>query len=167
MYSKNMLKYARLSIAVTLIAAALSSISLSLTLFTSGVEDGKLGILGYIIASVFWFGWVVVFFATRSTKKTLHKYREKLIAKGELKRQHPVGAISFSKQWKMLVLYGVIVLGLVLIITDMIFRYIPEAVVFPITSITVLSFAVHCVVDGKYYEVYKQIKESVKNETNH
>ncbi len=67
----------------------------------------------------------------------------------------------------MLILYGATVMGLVLIITDIIFDYIPETAMFPILSVTILSFTVHCVIDGKYYKAYKLIKESVNDDTKH
>lgn len=66
----------------------------------------------------------------------------------------------------MWILYGVVILGVGLMVTDIMFSYVPEMAMFPIISITILSFAVHCVVDGKYYKVYKLMKENVNNETN-
>ena len=162
----NLFKQSRISIVVTLIAAAVASCSLSLIPFTSGVEEGKSNIMAYMIAATFWIGLLLTFVATYITKRILGEYRKKLIADGRVASKQLIGLISFSKNWRMLVLYGITVLGGVLIITDIIFGYVPEAIMFPIISVTMLSFAVHCVVDGKYYKAYKQIKESVDNETN-
>ena len=166
MYSKNVLQEARLSIVITLVASALSSFSLSLIPLISGFGEGASNILAYIVAAVFWLGLLLTFAAAHSTKRTLFRLREKLISKGYIKRHNPVGALSFSSDWRMWIVYGTTILGLVLIITDIIFRYVPEIVMFPIISITILSFTTHCVLDGKYYKAYKLIKESVNNETN-
>ena len=166
MYSKHVLKDAKLSIVVTIVAAALSSFSLSLIPFTAGFEEGESNVIAYVIAAVFWIGLLLTFIAAHSTKRTLYRFREKLIMKGYITKHQPIGIVSFSKDWRMLILYGITILGLVLIVTDIIFGYVPETVMFPTISITILSFAVHCVVDGKYYKAYKLIKESVNNETN-
>ena len=166
MYSKHALKDARLSIVVTIVAAALSSFSLSLIPFTSGFEEGENNVISYIIAAVFWIGLLLAFIAAHSTKRTLYRFREKLIVKGYITKHQPIGIVSFSKDWRMWILYGTTLVGLVLIVTDIIFRYVPESVMFPIISVTILSFVVHCVFDGKYYKAYKLIKESVNNETN-
>ena len=166
MYSRNILSNARLSIIITVVSIALSSFSLSLIPYTSGFAEGEGNIIAYIIAAVFWIGLLLTFIAAHSTKRTLHRLREKLIIKGYIKKHQPIGIVSFSKDWRMWILYGTTMLGLVFIITDIIFGYVPEAIMFPIISVTILSFAVHCVFDGKYYKAYKLIKESVNNETN-
>ena len=164
---RGLLNNARLTIVVTLIAAALSSFSLSLIPFTSGFEEGESNVIAYVIAAVFWICLLLTLGAAYSTRKTLYRYRVRLIMNGYIRKHQPIGIISFSKDWRMLILYGVTVVGLVLIITDIIFDYVPETVMFPIISVTILSFTVHCVVDGKYYKAYKLIKESVNNETKH
>lgn len=166
MYSKHVLRDAKLSIAATFIAATLSSFSLSLIPFTMGFEEGKSNVIAYIIAVVFWLGLLLTFIAAYLTKRALCKSREKLIIKGQISKHQAIGLISFSKDWRMWILYGTTVLGLVLMITDIIIGYVPESVMFPIISVTILSFTVHCVIDGKYYKAYKLIKESVDNETH-
>lgn len=166
MHSEHILKDAKLSIYLTIVAAALSSFSLSFIPFTSGFKEGESNIVSYVIAAAFWIGLLVTFIAAHLTKRIMRRFGEKLIAEDNVAKHQPIGIISFSKDRRMWILYGVTFLGLVLIITDIIFGYIPEKVMFPTISVTILSFAVHCVVDGKYYKAYKQIKESVNNETN-
>ena len=166
MYIKNVLKDAKLSIVMTFVVATLSSFSLSFIPYTSGFVKDESNVIAYVIAAFFWIGLLLTFIAAHSTKRTLYKLREKLIAKGYITKHQPIGIVSFSKDWRMWILYGVTVLGSVLIITDIIFGYAPETLMFPIISVTILSFTVHCVVDGKYYKAYKLIKEIVNNETN-
>ena len=122
--------------------------------------------MAYIIAIVFWVGFLGSLIATYLTKRTLYRYGETLIRKGYIEKNQRIGIISFSKDWKMWILYGITMVGVVLIVTDIIFGYIPEKVMFPMISVTILSFAIHCVMDGKYYTVYKRMKEDVGNGTN-
>ena len=166
MYSRKILSNARLSMIITVISIALSSFSLSLIPYTWGFAEGEGNTIAYIIAAVFWIGLLIAFIAAYSTKRTLYKLREKLIINGCIEEHQSIGIVSFSMDWRMWTLYGTTMLGLVFIITDIIFGYVPEAIMFPIISVTILSFAVHCIFDGKYYKAYKLIKESVNNETN-
>ena len=166
MHSKHVFKDARLSIVATIVAVVLMSFPLSLMPFVSGIEEGKSNVIAYIVAAVFWVGLLLTFISAHATKRILYRSREKLIIKGCIAKNQPIGIISFSKDWRMWILYGITLLGLVLIITDIIIGYVPEKVMFPTISVTILSFAVHCVFDGKYYKAYKLIKESVNNETN-
>lgn len=163
---RNVLKEAKLTIVVTLVSAAIPGFCLTLIPFIVGIEEGKSNIVAYVIAAVFWISVLLTFVAAYVTKKTLLRFRKKLIIKGYVQEHQPIGAVSFSKDWRMWTLYGTTIIGLVLIVTDIIFKYVHETVMFPIISVTIWSFAVHCVVDGKYYKTYKLIKESVNNETN-
>lgn len=166
MQTKGILKKARTCIMVTVATACLSGLSLSVIPFVPVFEKGKSNVPAYLIAGVFWGGLIVALVAAHITKKTLRDAREKLIVKGQIKRYQLPGVFSFSGNWRMWIIYGIIVLGLVLIITDIVIGYISETLMFPIVSVTILLFTIHCVVDGKYYKVYKLIKEGVKNETN-
>ncbi len=165
--TKQCLKEARLLLVLTVIAAVFSSFSLSLIPLTSGIEEGKSNIIAYAIAITFWLGLVLMLAATQLTKRKLFRLRETVINKEFIRKRQLPGIISFAFNWKNIVLYAVTMLGVVLIITDILFSYVPEKIMFLVISLTILSFAVHCVIDGKCYKIYKLIKESVKNETNH
>lgn len=166
MYSKRVFNNAKYSFMATFAAIALSSFSLIAIPFTTGFEEGKISVIAYIFAAFFWIGLLLTFLAVYSTKRTLYSFREKLIKRGVITQHHTIGLVSFSRDWRMWILYGATVIGLLLMITDIIIGYVSTSIMFPIISITFLSFAVHCVVDGKYYKAYKLIKESVNNETN-
>lgn len=152
---------------LTLLAVAVLSISLCLLPLTNGIRENSSNVGAYVIASVFWLGLAVSVVSIFITKKSLCDYRRKMIEKDLIKEQKVPGIICFSFDKKRIILYSVVAVGLILIVTDIIFTYIPEIIMFPILSVTIMSFAVHCVIDGKYYKVYKQIKESVHNEANH
>lgn len=166
MNSRTVLRDAKLSIMVSLVSAAISSASLSLIPFIVGFEEGKNKVIAYVVAAIFWLGILLTMIASHFTKRTLKRYREKLIAHGCVKRHQPIGIFGFSKDWRMWVLYVLMIFGLTLIVSDIIFGYVPELIMFPVISVTILSFAVHCVVDGRNYKAYKLIKEIVNNETN-
>ena len=165
MYSRSVLKQARLTIVLTLVASAIASFSLSLIPFAFDAGDGGRNILSYIIAAVFWSGLMISFVAAVFTKKILHKQREQLISEGYVNEHELIGLLSFSKNRRMYILYVTTILGLVMIVLDIIIQYLPETVMLPVVSVTIFSFATHCVIDGKYYKAYKQIKEIIDNET--
>lgn len=166
MYSKRIFRNAKRSIMATFAAIALSSFSLIMIPFTMGFDEGEISAIAYIFAAFFWLGLLLTLLAAYSTKRTLYIFREKSIKNGLITKHHPIGLVSFSRDRRMWILYGMTIIGLVLMITDIIIGYVPTSIMFSIIAITFLTFAVHCVVDGKYYKAYKLIKESVNNETN-
>ena len=154
----NVLKKAKVSVTVTFLAMAVSSLSLSLIPFVAGTEEGNLNVMAYVIAAAFWVGLLLTLLAASSTKRTLCSLRKEWIVQGHIQKNEPIGIRSFSTDWRMLWLYGTTVVGLLLVVTDMMIGYVPEKIMFPIISVTILSFMVHCVVDGKYYKFYKRIQ---------
>lgn len=160
------LRESGLLLALMLIAAVFSSFSLSFIPLTYGDGEGKNNIIAYAIAIVFWLGLILMLITLQLMRKKLSVYREELSDEGIVINQQLPGIVNFSFQRRNIALYAVTAVGLCLIISDIIFNYISEVIMFPIISVTILSFAVHCVVDGKCYKVYKLIKESEKNETN-
>lgn len=166
MFERKKVNKAGAFIISALAFAAISSISLSLIPLTNGVEKEKDNTLAFIIASVFWGGLILMAISEILAAGTLRGYRAELIKKGYIKKHQQTGLISISKDPKMWVVYALFIVGLAVSITDIIIDYVPEVVMFPIVSLTVLSFAVHCIVDGKYFKAYRQIKEIMKNGKN-
>lgn len=166
MYNKRLLLESKRSILLTLIAALLSSLSLSLIPLSNGFEEGESHVLAYIIGVVFWLGFLIMLLSSHITKKKLARYREKLIANERMQKQR-VGIISFSKSWKMWILYGLVLIGIVLLLTDIVIGWLPEWVTLPLLSLTLAAFEIHCILDGKNFKTYQIIKEGAKNETTH
>lgn len=166
MLNQEILKRLNIWILVMMAASVMASCSLSLIPYTSGYEGGKSSIMAYLIAVLFWMGILIYLFGTYSVKRILRKYSERPLIKGATRKSKYPGIICFSVKKSSLFIYAVVVTGLILIVTDAVHTYIPETIVFPIISVTMLSFLIHCVVDGKAYRVYKLMKESVNNETN-
>ncbi len=118
-------------------------------------------ILGYVIAAVFWlflFSGTVLFWLA---KKRIRPYRRKLKSVGELSASRLPGVFRFSRRPLSLIMYGIILVGAVLIITDIIFSYVPSAVMFPILSVTLFAFALHCIVDSETYQVFLKYRKGM------
>lgn len=162
------MKNARLALLVTTIAVIISDIVLCLIPLTQNLENTQKSALIYIIASAFWLSWIIVGLCTVLLKKTLNPIYTRMIEKKVIETQKKPGIISFSiKRRQNLILYAAIAVGLILIITDILIGYTPEKIMFPILSLTVSMIVLHSVIDGKYYKVYKLLKENVKDDANH
>lgn len=167
MYNKRLLRETRRSILATLIAAMLSCLAIGLIPLSNGFEEGKDHTLAYIIGVVFWLGLLVALISSHITKKKLARYREKLVANKTLRERQRVGIFSFSKSWKMWILYALAAIGVALLLTDILLGWLPEWVTLPLLSLTMAVFELHCILDGKYFKTYQIIKEGAKNETAH
>ena len=156
-----MIKKARITLLITILSMTASSISLMFITLVSS-DKGMNNWMAYIIALTFWLGIVLAVVSTILTKIFLSKERQKLIDKEMIKKQVIPGIVYFDFKMNNIIIYSIMGIGLLLIVSDLFMNYIPEAIMFPVISITLISFSLHCVIDGKYYKVYKIIKESVK-----
>jgi len=161
------LKKAKITLFLTFISLIISGIALLLIPYLFNEAGTLNAVLAYVVAGCFWGGIAASLLFTLTTKKVLGHYYERLTQRNRIKSQSAPGILSFSLQLERMILYFVTAAGLILIITDILFGYIHERMMFTIVFITFLSFAIHCVIDGKYYKVYKMIKESVDYETSH
>jgi len=148
---------------ITVILFAVSFFSLSLIPFTDGLEEETQRMVSNIIAVLFYLGLIagVVFdiLANRQIRNSSKK-----TAKEILEKQKLPGVISFSTDKKNLILYGVLAIGIVIMISDIILNWVESYIMFPIISLTLFLFAVHCIIDGKNYKIYVKTKEGVGNE---
>ena len=140
-----------------LIAAALSLSAIPLI----QVREKSLGV--YLVAGVFWIGLLVGLAAYILASVKFRKYRNRAYERGLLKPQPLPGILTFRRDPLRLVLYAILALGLICIVSDIIARWIPESVMFPILSITVIALVLHCVLDGRDYQAYAKMKEGTKN----
>lgn len=163
MLMKNM-KKSRISLLMSVLSLLISAWSLSFIPLAEKTQESTGNLFGIIIATVFWVGFLVALFFTWQTKKLLKKYCEKLVNNKHLKEQKLPGILTFSSNWKMLMLYLLILIGMVFIVADIFWNFVSELIMFPIISITTSAFALHCVLDGKYFKTYNLIKESVNHE---
>ena len=152
---------AKWTILGTVAAAAVSGVALSLIVFTSGITEGGNNIGAYLIAATFWLSILAVIVFSFSTRRLLNKHYKELMRKQKIAQRVP-GVLHFSLKMPNIVIYAVTVVGVILMVTDIIFGYIAEAIMFPVVSITLVAFILHCVIDGKYYKVYQYMKGESK-----
>lgn len=114
-------------------------------------EQGQI-IMGYTVAILFWiflaFG---LLFAAQAGLS---------ISRSGVKKEHKLpGIISFSANAKHIIVYLVCGVGIALMLSDMIYDCISSRVMFPIISVTLFAFVIHCMVDGVNYKTFKKMKE--------
>lgn len=159
-------KYKKLIIA-EFVTFGLSALSLLAIPFLDLLSAKVQMVCGYIFAAAFWCSLIAGFILTKiiSNIKYIVKINYSSINFDE--NQKLPGIINFEIKPMKLVLYFLIVLGFVLMISDMFFQYINKFVMFPVISVTFYAFAVHSVIDGKSYKIYinanKHIKEGNEN----
>lgn len=161
------LKESKSAFTAAIASAAACSASLSVIPLVSGIGERGIPGAAYVIAIIFWAGLVSMFVAAGIARKVFLRYREDPMIGGNWPTNKMPGIFRFSLKGRNWILYAIALVGLILIVADIAFRFVPEVVMFPIISVTILSFAIHSIVDGKYYIVYKQIKERVNYEKSH
>lgn len=150
-----------LPIWLTIAAFAVSFFSLSIIPLSQHLNDTGQTISGYLIAAVFWLFLILGFLTVFFTKKRQQPVRRKLKTTGLLKAHQPPGIISFSRSPLTVTLYAVFLIGLIVMISDIVFHWASEYIMFPILSITLFAFMLHCVVDGENYKVYQVVKKGM------
>ena len=158
---KRLEKEVGMPIWLTMAAFAVSFFSLSAIPFTQHLTDTGQRISGYIIAGTFWLFFIIGLLIVFFTKRRQQTARRKLKSLGLLKAHQPPGIISFSISPLTVTIYLIFLLGLIVTISDIILRWVPGYIVFPVLSITLFAFMLHCVVDGESYKVYKVIKKGL------
>ena len=125
-------------------------------------------IIEYILAALFWLGLIfgIVFASmSRGIRRYTRRNPFRTFALAKKTGSHS-GIFSFGKDSIHITVYVVFTVGLVLIIANLIFGIISADVMFGVIAVTYYSFAVHCIIDGKNFKIYKKLKEGnryVKN----
>lgn len=135
-----------------------ASLSLSLLSLMPLLNDTAQIRLAYGVAITFWSGMV----AGCICLIRVDMLRKELKGRKKRRRWRPPGIVAFSIDKPHMVLYGGILLGLTLMVSDMIKHWISSYVMFPIISITLFVFIVHCIIDGNNYKTYKILKGRCK-----
>lgn len=146
---------------VGFISFIVSSVSLGIIPFVQFLPDKLEKITNYIVAALFYLGLIIGGFAIKNAKNRMYRWRRRLMAERQIKKQRLPGIITFSTDIKHIVLYTICVLGILVMVSDMFFHYISEYIMFPILSVVLFTFALHCIVDGENYKLFKAIKEGM------
>ena len=146
------------------LAVVLLSFSVSLIplVYRDGDDINEVAL--YPIAALFWLSLIAMVVLTIFIRIRLKHHGDELGLNSRI--NGALGAFSFAFDPKRCVIYSITLSGMIVIVFDVIFGYIPEQIMFPIISITLLSFATHCIVDGNNIKVFKLIKENFSYETD-
>lgn len=152
---------------LTVASFAVSFFSLSAIPFSQHLTDTGQRISGYIIAIIFWLFLIAGFLLAFFTKRRQQAVGRKLKSMSLLRDSQLPGVISFSLSPFTVSIYAVFLIGLIVSISDMIFHWVPGYIMFPVISITLFAFMMHCVVDGENYKIYQVIKKGMDQNHEH
>lgn len=144
----------------------ISSFSLSFVPVVDRLEQTAGNVTKIIIGILFWLGFIVGLILTIVGKKIFVQDKRRLVSSGKYKRQRLPGMFYMRKNILSFIVYAMFFIGLIFIVSDVLFNYIPQYIMFPIISIVLFSFILHCVIDGENFKIYKKIKDGTDNGDN-
>ncbi|MBQ6824654.1 MAG: hypothetical protein IJP27_08360 [Clostridia bacterium] len=154
----------RLPFLVSFLGFVVSSVSLGIIPVIQLLPDKTESILNYIVAALFYLGLIVGGLAIKFAKEQMHRIRRRLLAEKQFEKQRFPGIITFSADRNHIILYAVCGAGILVAISDLVFHYISEFIMFPILSVILFAFTMHCIVDGENYKLFKKVKEGLKKD---
>ena len=157
----QMAKKAGFPLLITVIAFAISFFSLCAIPLIQNANDTGQSPLQYLIAAVFWLFLLLGILSIFLTKHVHRTIRRKAKKRGLLPARRLPGIITFSMKPISIALYAVVFIGIVMIVTDILFQWASQYLMFPTVSCTLFAFALHCVVDGENYHVYTLVKKGI------
>ena len=147
---------------VGFVSFVVSCVALGVVPLIQFLPDKIENVVNCVVAAFFYLGLIVGAFAIKNAEgSVMYRWRRCLMEKEEFTKQRFPGIISFSSDIWHIVLYAVCVAGILVMVSDIIFHYISEYVMFPILSVVLFTFTVHCIVDGENYKLFKAIKEGM------
>lgn len=117
-----------------------------------------------IAAILFWLGTALWCAVVIYSKPVLNLSQNEASRRQARELKGPPGIFRFSVKKSRVIIYLLIISGIAVIISDMVFNLISEFIMFPILSISFFLFAVHCVIDGKVFNIYKLTKEGTNDD---
>ena len=157
----RILKQYLIGFRTTLCSFAISSASIAFIPLLQMTEGSTQRILSYAIAALFWLGIFLGCVIHRMAGIKLLEVRRRLRTEEPIRRQRFIGLITFHADTINIVIYALFAVCFVLVVVDSFFHCISEHIVFPAISVMLFTFILHCVIDGKYYNLYLRIKEGV------
>ena len=148
---------------MTIVAFGISGVSLLVIPFIDLMPEGIQRVVAIAVAVLFWAGIVFGFVLVCCVHFSMREMRYKADVMDKFSISRIPGVIRLSNQLPQVILYAVILIGMTCLITDIIWRWIPPILFYPIVSITFLLFAFHSIIDGNNFKAYITIKEGVRN----
>lgn len=155
----RVVRRARLPFIVMFSSFAVSSLALILIPFLLYLPEKAEVVLSYVSAFLFWAGIIVGCVASKYIDTILLRYISREADNIDFDFQKYPGVITFSKKPLSLICYIILGIGICLMISDIIFHYVPQLVMFPVIAIVFFLFVMHCITDGKNYKFYKKIRK--------
>lgn len=148
----------------TITAFAVSSAAIALIPLTDVIPPGISKIVTCILGALFWLGFITAIVLSAYSKSALYRSRRYFQMHHLIHRRRYPGIAYFDLTAPKIVLYALCSAGLILIICDLIFQFVPGAIMFPVIAATIFAFELHCIVDGVNFKVYKLLKEGMEDE---
>ena len=145
----------------------LSAVMIMLISVTDKLSGGPDSIFSILVAALFWIGIIAGIVVYRIIAVKVKILEEKVPGLRKKAYQRFPGILTFRLDKFRMVLYAVIVAGILLIISDMLFHYVNEVIMFGLIAITFYFIIVHCVVNSKCFRVFTMMKSSVKKDRSH
>jgi len=136
----------------SILAFLLSSISFMFLYFADYQKNSFTKVLGYILPSIFWLGLIIAIIIQ------ILLYR-KLKVKVD---KNKIGIISFFKN-KYAMIFDVLMILFIIVTIILLIKNVNNFISFLIISLLIISFEMHCVFNGKYFN-YILTEEEKKNE---
>lgn len=137
---------------VSILSFLLSSISFMFLYFADYQKNNFTKILGYILPSIFWLGLIIAIVIQ------ILLYR-KLKVKVD---RNQIGIISFFKN-RYAIVFDILTILLTIVTIILLIKNVNNFITFLIISLLIISFEMHCVFNGKYFN-YILTEEEKKNE---
>lgn len=125
---------------ISILAFVFSSASFMLFYFVDYQKNNFTKALGYLLPAIFWLGLIiaVVMQILISLKLKMEVTKNK------------IGVVSFFKN-KYAVVFDVLMIVSIIITLILLVKHVNNFIVFLIISLLIISFEMHCILNGKYF----------------
>lgn len=113
--------------------------------------------VSYMIAGTFWICLLIGIILIRLISSITGTYKK--IYDIDVGNKHIPGIFKFWSNMEAKVAIICFVIGLLLVISDVVFDYMNEICIMASLAFVLISFYIHCIFDGFNYRYYKILKE--------
>lgn len=155
-----MLRYKKRSKAIMrgiFASLGVSAFSISFIPLVELIDGQTSQIFSYAIGTLFWLGLISGLILTKWIRSVHARPRNYFRMHEMLDRHRRPGIISFGFTPMKLAIYAVFIVCLTLTVVDFTTHFMSEYIAFPIISVMIFSFEIHCIVDGENFEIYKML----------
>jgi len=147
---------------IDLACFALSAVAIMLISLAGKMTGAAESVFSFVVALLFWAGIIAGIVMYRVIASKVKALEEKVTGLKKKAYQKLPGILTFRIDKFRIALYSAIGVGVLLIISDAIFHYVNEGVMFVVIALTYYLIAVHCIVNSKCFNVFSMMKSNVK-----